>query len=674
MGLVLIYHADSALLSGGFVGVDIFFVISGFLITGLLLAEVRETGTISLLGFYGRRAKRLLPAAAVVLVTVGVMTVVFLPKIRWVDTGWDIVSSAFYVANWRFADSAVDYLAADNAASPIQHFWSLAVEEQFYAVWPLLILLLVAFSRGRGPSTKLLLLGLSVIAVPSFLWSLHLTDTDAGRAFFVTTTRVWELAIGGFVAIGGSRLVRLPRLVGAAMAWSGLAASVGAAVLITTATPFPGSIALVPTLGVAAVIAGGPSAGRIGPVVILGAAPMRAVGALSYSLYLWHWPMLIIARAGLGELTTMESLTLVLLSALPAYLTYRLVENPIRTSWRLALEPIESLKVGGLATLAISLCGLLVVLSAWPPPPPLERTRVIAPDPAASGGPGQMAPKIGALTLAANPRGDNRGAPTDRPGSFTPSTLRARDDVPPVYDLGCHAQPADTEAKYCTFGRDDADFTVALVGDSHAAQWTSPLADIAEARGWRLRTYTKSSCPLGDFTVSYQQRPYERCTVWNRTMMTILTASDRPDLVVTSNSQYLVHGVSPADNAHSLRGGFRRSWKRIVNAGAKVATLLDTPRPGMDIADCVSANENKLTKCAVPRSQAVNETAVYRDAAAKVPDVAVIDLNDAICPTDVCAAVIGGVLVYRDSNHLTDTYARTLGPRLQHRLGPLAQA
>jgi peptidoglycan/LPS O-acetylase OafA/YrhL len=675
VGLVLIYHADSALLSGGFVGVDIFFVISGFLITGLLLAEVRETGTVSLLGFYGRRAKRLLPAAAVVLVAVGAMTVAFLPKVRWVDTGWDIVSSAFYVANWRFADNAVDYLAADNAPSPIQHFWSLAVEEQFYAVWPLLILLLVAFSRGRGPSTTSLLLGLSVIAVPSFLWSVHLTDTDAGRAFFVTTTRMWELAIGAFVAILGSRLVRLPRFVGAVLAWSGLAVSVGTAVLLTTATLFPGSIALVPTLGVAAVIAGGPSAGRIGPVALLGTAPMRAVGALSYSLYLWHWPMLVIARAGLGELTTMQSLAVVLSSALPAYLTYRLVENPIRTSWRLSLEPIESLKVGGLATLAISLCGLVVILSAWPPPPPLARARVIAPHPNASGGPVRVAPKIGALSLAANPRGDNRGAPADRPGSFTPSALQARDDVPPVYDLGCHVRHSDTEANYCTFGKDDSDFTVALVGDSHAAQWTSPLADIAEARGWRLRTYTKSSCPLGDFTVSFEERPYAQCTAWNRKMMTILTAPDRPDLVVTSNSQYLVHGASPADNARTLRGGFRRSWKRIVDAGAKVATLLDTPRPGMDIADCVSANENRLTRCAVARSRAVNdEGAVYRDAAAKVPGVTVIDLNDAICPTDVCAAVIGGVLVYRDSNHLTDTYARTLGPRLQNQLGPLADA
>ena len=276
--VVLVDHARLPL-TGGYVGVDVFFVISGFLITTLLVREMTLSGSVSMAGFYARRARRLLPGAAVVLVATAVLTLEFLPRTRWSDTGLDVMSSALYGQNWRLAEQAVDYQAQTDAASPLQHFWSLAVEEQFYFLWPTLLLAVTVFVRprpreGRGVwlpgrsrrgdrrSTAPLLLGMAVVAVPSFAWSVLRTASDPQASYFTTTTRLWELAVGGGVAILAPRLATLPPVVAAAMGWTGLAVILGCAVTYTAATPFPGSAALAPVLGAAAVIAAGRAAGK----------------------------------------------------------------------------------------------------------------------------------------------------------------------------------------------------------------------------------------------------------------------------------------------------------------------------------------------------------------------------------------------------------------------------
>jgi len=381
--MVLLYHAGAPFLPGGFVGVDVFFVISGFLITTLLIRELARTGTISLRGFYARRFKRLLPAAAALLLFVTVATPLLLPRTRWASTAWDVVASSLYSINWRLASQSLDYLAQGEAPSPLQHFWSLAVEEQFYLVWPLLILLATWGVRGRfqegrhqaaGGSgtastrqlTTAVLLGLSVVAVPSLAWSIHLTGAEQGPAYFVTTTRMWELAIGGGIAIGAAQFDRMPRRVAARMGWTGLAVVLGTGLILTTATPFPGAVALIPTLGTAAVIASGPAAGRSGPVRLLGSAPMRWVGGLSYSLYLWHWPLIVLATAWIGRpLTLPEGLAVVTASFAPAWLSRRYVEEPVRRSRPLTARPILALRLGLALTCVGVFSGLGLLAAVW---------------------------------------------------------------------------------------------------------------------------------------------------------------------------------------------------------------------------------------------------------------------------------------------------------------------
>jgi peptidoglycan/LPS O-acetylase OafA/YrhL len=223
VGTVLWFHAGLGGLSGGFAGVDIFFVISGFLITGQLVREVERTGRIALPRFYARRAKRLFPAAATVLVTTAVLTLLFLPKVAWREFGGDIAAAAAYVVNWRLAARSVDYLAEDSTASPVQHFWSLAVEEQYYIIWPVLLLALAGLIRARRwPVRTVMAAGLSAIVIPSLAWSIYLTQADPARAYFVTTTRLWELGIGALVAVGATLWTRLAPPLGAAIAWGGL--------------------------------------------------------------------------------------------------------------------------------------------------------------------------------------------------------------------------------------------------------------------------------------------------------------------------------------------------------------------------------------------------------------------------------------------------------------------
>ncbi|WP_237769837.1 acyltransferase, partial [Kytococcus sp. HMSC28H12] len=276
---VMAYHAGLPLVTGGFAGVDVFFVLSGFLITGQLLKEVDRTGRVDLPAFYGRRAKRLLPAATTVLIVTGLLTWLVLPATRFKEIAWDIALSALYVVNWRLADRSVDYLAEDSLPSPVQHYWSLAVEEQFYVVWPLVLLLVGLFvTRTRLPLAPVATVGLLAIAVPSLVWSVVHTASSPATAYFVTTTRLWELALGGLVACGVAVWARLPRLLGSLLVVLGLVVLLTSLFVVTSSTPWPGSAALLPTVGTALVLVGGARAR--GPVVrALGSAPMLWVGA-----------------------------------------------------------------------------------------------------------------------------------------------------------------------------------------------------------------------------------------------------------------------------------------------------------------------------------------------------------------------------------------------------------
>jgi peptidoglycan/LPS O-acetylase OafA/YrhL len=668
VGLVLLYHAGLPAVPAGFVGVDVFFVISGFLITQLLLKELVQTGGISLKRFYARRAKRLLPAAAIVLAATAAMVVAFVPKARWEDIGGDIVASAMYFVNWRLADRSVDYLAEDVEPSPVQHFWSLAVEEQYYLVWPLLLIVVTWFARrgGRslGPS---LWLGLAVAGIPSLAWSVYQTAYEPASAFFITTTRMWELALGAAIAIGAGRLARMPRGVAIALGWAGMAGIGTAALVFSTDTPWPGYAAAVPTIGAAAVIAAGTAAnGKWAPSQVLGTMPFRWVGGLSYSLYLWHWPLIVIAATYWGDLSVTRGLAVAALSFVPAWLTHRLVENPVRYSAAVSRSPSLALSLGANFSLAGVVAGVAVLLAVPQPTSDLA----------------EAGPPLGAAVLAAQPEGDQRGAPMDRALAIRPDPLQAPEDVPDLYSKGCQQSVESSEVVSCEYGPDDYAVTIAVVGDSKVAQWLPALEVLAEQNRWRVVTYTKSRCPFATVSITIDGDEYTSCREWTENVLAALTDSP-PDFVITSQGRKAARpdGATGAveSSADAMANGLRDTWSRLATLGIQVIALADTPQTGLNVYECVAENPDQLTKCTYDRAEGVAKSGTptlqeaveaSRAVQEQIGDsesrglVAMIDLTSAICPTERCAPVIGDVLVYRQGSHITATYMTTLAPRL----------
>ncbi|HEV2093271.1 MAG TPA: acyltransferase family protein, partial [Rubrobacter sp.] len=469
---VLLYHAGVPSAGGGYVGVDVFFVISGYLITGLLLRELEKTGTISLARFYSRRAKRLLPLSVVVLASVVALSWLLFDPVRMDETSFGVLAAGVYAMNWLLAVEAADYFAAGLQASPVQHFWTLAVEEQFYLVWPALLLLVGWWcsrtGRGLRPTLAFVLGG---VAAASLAYSAYLTGAEAGAAYFSTLTRGWELALGGLLALApASALGRLPGWAAGALAWAGLAAVAFAAHRFGDDTLFPGTAALIPTLGTAAIIAAGSGAwSAASPSRLLAFGPVRHVGRISYSWYLWHWPPLVFAAEVWGKLSPTEGLAVLAVSYVPAVLTHRFVERPFLHSRRLSRYPRKALALGGACT-ATSI-GLGFLLFALTP---------IVPE----------APE-GGVAGAAALRGGHSIQKSAEAVHPTPREAEKKKNRPRMYADGCHLDLPETESPACVYGNPSSDTTVVLFGDSHAMQWFPALNELAKERDWRLLGFSK---------------------------------------------------------------------------------------------------------------------------------------------------------------------------------------
>lgn len=506
--LVLVYHAGLPFLPHGFLGVDVFFVISGYLITGLLLRELAATGSISWPRFVARRARRLLPAAILVLVAIAVSTWFLVPGRRGREIGGDIVGAAVYVVNWVLAGRSVDYLAKGAQPSPVQHYWSLAIEEQFYVIWPLCLILLVLLLRrrgrrgrrpaeghGRGPSLTAVGAVLAALAIPSLAYSVWHTITVPAHAYFATTTRIWELGIGAALAVWAARRHMRPLPYAAWLGWAGLATIVAAALWLPADAGWPGAWALLPTAGAGAVILAGwngaadaPAAGSDsppadgGPGRLLALAPLVWVGGLSYSLYLWHWPLAIFADE-LWPGGTARAWA-VLLSLIPAWLGYRLVERPVHHTPRLARSTRRSLALG----LVLSLTGVLAGIPLITAPP------VFATAPA--GGALPPLEELGASTLGETPSADPADYAVDDWGWLTPDPERAGEDRPSADVDHCQVDERTSKPVRCEFGVGDGPVTLALVGDSKAMQWLPALERAAPRRGLAHRDLRQVLLPL----------------------------------------------------------------------------------------------------------------------------------------------------------------------------------
>ena len=706
--LVLLFHAAGSP-TGGFVGVDVFIVISGFLITALLLRELEQTGGVDLIGFYARRMRRLLPAAAVVVLVVLPAAFVALPPLDRVGAVVDGAASILLVANIRFALADGDYFSSIASPSPFLHFWSLSLEEQFYLLWPVLLLLLVRGRYGRLIGA----VGLLALFAGSFASSLVMVDTGPTWGFYSLPGRAWQFVAGGLLAFGPARLGKLPAPIAVIGGWAAAVLLAASAVSLDRAVPYPGILALVPTAAAVVLIATGGNAR--GPGALLRTRPLRFLGRISYSLYLWHWPLLVLPAAALGsalEPAAVASLTA--LSIVVAWVSWWLLERPAQrrlSPIRVQNRPLLRL---GVAAMAALLCwsgtlGVLADAAITPstiageanadaqtvevddaPPVAREqdaaRIRAVRPadagEASASTRPGNVRDSAATLDEPMRPasgRANASAGATDQvpwtkiprsrldggvrlPRDVQPSLVAARTDQERLVADGCFTGLDGLRPASCVYGERSGSMTVVLIGDSHASHWFPAINVLARRHGWRLVPFVKASCPFVDMPVlhPFVKREFTECSQWRE--RAIAAANDEhADLVIVASAHRGVRAARLADAGQRNAG--RAMGREIGRLRSPVAIIVDNPRNDVDIPACLSKHPRDVHACAISRDVAFGpQFGVMERVAARRSHAAIIDVTASICPSTPCPVVLHGMLPYRDTHHLTATFVRSLAP------------
>lgn len=626
--LVVLFHAEIPGFGGGYVGVDVFFVISGFLISTHLLESLRTNGRIGFASFYARRARRLLPAAFVVIVATVLAARLLVSPIQFGYVVKDAMAAAFYMPNLWFAYNATDYLA-EKTPSLFLHYWSLGVEEQFYLLWPVLLAILFRFFKARWT----IAIAMSAIIVGSFAICQYSTTHAQPDAFFLLPARVWEFGLGALVALAllDGRKLFSPRIA-AVLGWLGLAAIIGAGMVFTIKTVYPGSAVAIPVLGAALLIVAGTAPG--GPAALLSVRPATWIGDVSYSLYLVHWPVLMlpVAAGAYMEHLPMWACSALALACVPlAWLLYTYVEIPgQRLSWLTTARPRRTfgVAVGAMATVVVTAVTAGLVVH-----PRLDH-----------GYPAQP------IVLSASPAGTGYV-----PTNLVPTLAEADNDRPVLYDSGCHRNLSQTELADCAIGSDPSAPRVVLFGDSHAAQWYPALRPLAESGEVRLESHTKSGCPAAPPA----NIASTSCPVWVENVAGKL-AADPPALVILGNFSKLY--FTDEDNRGQLwREALISAIERLPGQ-SHLVLMADTPSTGTTPSICLSRFVDDAGYCALDRTEALDSElrAVERSVAEQYENVSYVDFTELFCNATMCPSVIGDTLVYRDGSHITTEMSRAL--------------
>jgi len=667
--VVVLFHTKIAHFSGGFVGVDVFFVLSGFLITRLLLREITSTGTISLRHFWARRARRLLPASCVVVVVTVIASQALLSPIAQRPLATDALAAGGFVINFVFAGRLGDYFASQvgQTPSPLLHFWSLAVEEQFYLFWPLALL---GLHRRPRRYRRLVTTTMIAVAVVSFGACVWMTRTHPTGAFYLLPARMWELAIGGLIAVAGTAWKQVSPTARAVAAWVGVVGVATAVLTFDDSVAFPGTAALLPVLGTALIVVGGGSdAAAFAPIAILRHPSLQWIGRRSYAIYLWHWPALVLAEAKWGPLSLGQRFIAIGIAVALAAASLRLVEDPVRHSTWVASRPNRGLVLG--ASLCATVLFTGAISSALPrqldsgtvaAAPVLD---LVAPTTTAATT-GSVIADAAALTgddlaslVAANRAVLEQGLTTTAvPRNMRPSLGKLYDDRPAVYGDGCVAIGVDDKLNPCRYGQTTSSIKVVLLGDSHAAQWFPPLQRIAESNGLELIVLAKGGCPAA--TVAIPTATLARtCPIWRDKAVQFI-ADERPDLVILTGSRHY------PNSDQEWSAGFTTTLGRLKDLTPRVLVLGDNPDSRAEPATCLSEHLTNVGACVNSRTRAVEAGKLEAErSAADQAGARFVDTSDWLCTATDCPLIIGDILMFRDVNHLTTVAADWFTPMLE---------
>ena len=629
--MVVAFHCGLSGVPGGFAGVDVFFVLSGYVITRLLVREFESSGRISLLEFYARRIRRLLPAAAVTLLATVLVGALILAPNEMLFMARAARAMAVYASNFFFALNASDYFSPDVEVNPLLHTWSLAVEEQYYLFWPIIMLLCLRTWRSEIGLVTIL----AILSAISLFVSVEFTDRMGTFAFYTLPTRVWQFGFGALVSLVPTGRIRLSRGAWLALGWLGVGTVIGSAVFITERMSFPGWVAVVPCLGTGVALLAGAEGSERGAARLLATAPMQYLGKVSYSWYLWHWPFVVYTEALLPNVSAVGKTVAGLAALAASAVTHHFIENPVRFN---AVLMRRSRLVVGLGAV-VTVVSLAVSTYA-------ARFAV------------QLGeePEMRAITAAV-------------------------DDTGRLSRQECVSSPETTEVKICEFGAAGSATQLVLFGDSHAMQWFNPVQRIAERQGWRLTTIVKSGCPSVDLRPpSHSALALANCRVWQKQALARAIAM-RPAAVFISNATghfgtatHVASHVEFDDSFDELRDGTRRTLQQFSAAGIPVVLMRDIPRLGFDVPTCHARSTRHAWYpgggCPLDKSRAVipEVFAAEQAAAEGLPNVYFIDLIDHLCDAKICPTKLGNSVMYRDNHHITATYAESFASEIESAL------
>jgi peptidoglycan/LPS O-acetylase OafA/YrhL len=649
IAIVVLYHYELGPFSGGYVGVDVFFVISGFVITSMLLREREKNQRTSLLDFYARRMRRILPAAALVIVATSIATFIVLGVVQGESTAADARSALLFFANFHFAAQRLDYFTSNLSPSPLVHYWSLSIEEQFYFVWPTLLLLgcsLIAAVRDR---MKLGIILCGIIAA-SFAYSVILTSQNQPLAYYSSFTRAWELAMGALVAVAAPLVARIPKMAAAPLSWIGVAGIFIAACTFSSGTAFPGYAVALPVLSTALVIASGSRLLSSGAELLLGSAPFLWLGALSYSLYLWHWPIWAIASQDLNNQVSIPVRIYLLIAAVVvSYGSFRLVENPVRRSKYLAARQRLSIAIG-LAIIALSLVVVTVVNSSWPTP-----TAWNGKVPAVS----SLNELDSLLTQASTT--------SSLPGLVVPLSKIQATEFPSTN--GClvsdtAASATGTRPTSCTWGDTRSKTVLVLYGDSQAAMWLPTFDLLGKQHHWKVELYARAACRIADLQLwDYPLNgPGIGCTLWHNWAVSHINALHPRYIVVADHALYgnINYNRVRYSQAQYVQGDLR-TIHMLEHHGTSIVLLGPIPQPSSDPAECLSRNSGNIQACSTSRSLATG--AVNYPSVTALSIVARLPLISTVqwfCTTTSCPTVVNHTVMYFDADHVSVHFATML--------------
>ncbi|MER6973230.1 acyltransferase family protein [Nocardioides sp. NPDC000445] len=659
VGLVIAGHAGLSGFEGGFVGVDVFFVLSGFLITTLLLRETDRSGRVSISQFYARRARRILPAATATMLVVLTYSAIVLPQTRTDQIAGDAGWAAVFLANVHFAKEAVDYF--NNAApSPFQHYWSLSVEEQFYVVWPLLVLAVALWIPKHHRRRAITALA-ALVAVVSLAWSLHATAADPTTAYFSTPARAFELAAGALLACVAGRLTRIKKPYAAALGIAGVGTLVYATTSFSEATHFPGWHALVPVLATVALLVAGPAT----PTGwLLSKQPLRYLGDISFSLYLWHWPILILAPEAIPGGGVRQLLIMLALILAASAASYHWIEMPFQrhkiphlTKGRraLALWPAAAALALVAGTSSQAYAGYQVdVAKANAKEWFKENPDVLETD---------DKPVTGVLKKTV--KAAEEGAPLPPEVEFDATDSWA--------ERGgyCYAGYGETKLDGdCVYGDGKAERTVAVVGDSHIGMWLPALDTLAERQHVKLVPFVKLGCAAYGVKQKSSKMTVEECEDFRSWTNEQIAELDPDTIVVGARGMLDMEERDGVSTEEQWREGVRHGVSAFEKVTPDVRVFADVPAVDSDPGECLSDARNLLEDCVVkPDGTEVDSNEVTQEAL-EGTEAAYVDIVDLVC-TERCPLVVGDVVTYYDDSHITATWVDRVTPALGKRLGRL---